>query len=152
DALDPADRLRFEAHLRRCPACTQEVDELRSTSARLGTLATETPPPDLKSKVLAEVAVTRQERPPSKPGTTTRQRWLPRTATGAVAAVVVLVLGLLTWRVAATNSELDRAAAVNAVLTAPDATNLQLTGTNGISARVVGSDALGRTVVVLDGL
>ncbi len=151
DALDAADRLRFEAHLRRCPSCTQEVAELRATSARLGTVASEPPPPDLKAKVMAQVAVTRQEPPVVRRPAQVRT-WLPRVAAGAVAAVLALTVGLLGWRLTVADGDLNRAKAMNQVLTAPDADTLRLVGADGVTARVVGSSSLGQTVVVLDGL
>jgi anti-sigma factor RsiW len=36
-ALSPAQRARFEAHLEECPFCTDYLDQMRATVARLGT-------------------------------------------------------------------------------------------------------------------
>ena len=38
DALAPADRRRFEAHLETCPYCTRYVEQMRATVDRLGRL------------------------------------------------------------------------------------------------------------------
>jgi anti-sigma factor RsiW len=60
DALDPAERTAFEGHLEVCPACRQEVAELREVAALLGMGAAETPPERLKEAVHNRIAVTRQ--------------------------------------------------------------------------------------------
>jgi anti-sigma factor RsiW len=36
--LADADRRRFDAHLAECPVCTEYLDQMRKTIARLGTL------------------------------------------------------------------------------------------------------------------
>ena len=41
-ALAPADRARFEQHLRHCPPCVRLVDQLRTTSDVLARLEPET--------------------------------------------------------------------------------------------------------------
>jgi hypothetical protein len=56
DALDAAERTRFERHLASCPTCPAEVRELVAVAAELGLAAAVTPPPALKGRVLADVA------------------------------------------------------------------------------------------------
>ena len=56
DALDGADRMRFERHLASCPTCPAEIRGLVATAAELGLAAAVTPPPGLKGRVLADVA------------------------------------------------------------------------------------------------
>jgi anti-sigma-K factor RskA len=63
DALDPAEREEFEAHLAQCPDCAAEVRGLLDTTARLGSAEALTPPTRLKASVLAQVATTRQLSP-----------------------------------------------------------------------------------------
>jgi anti-sigma-K factor RskA len=63
DALDPAERAEFEAHLSTCPECTDEVRGMLATAARLGSAESVRPSPELRGSVLAEVAHTPQERP-----------------------------------------------------------------------------------------
>ena len=60
DALAPAEREAFEQHLAQCPACRQEVAELREVTAVLGTAIALEPPARLKAAVDARIAVTRQ--------------------------------------------------------------------------------------------
>ena len=56
DALDSAERTRFERHLASCQTCPAEVRGLVATAAELGLAAAVTPPPALKGRVLADVA------------------------------------------------------------------------------------------------
>jgi anti-sigma-K factor RskA len=56
DALDAAERARFERHLRGCAACLAEVRGFAATAASLGLAAAAAPPPALKGRVLADVA------------------------------------------------------------------------------------------------
>jgi anti-sigma-K factor RskA len=63
DALDPAEREEFEAHLAQCPDCAAEVRGLLDTAARLGSAEAVTPPTRLKASVLAQIATTRQLSP-----------------------------------------------------------------------------------------
>lgn len=56
DALDAAERARFERHLRTCEACQSEVRGFSATAAQLGLAAFEQPSPQLKGRVLAAVA------------------------------------------------------------------------------------------------
>lgn len=63
DALDPAERAEFEAHLAQCPDCAAEVRGLLETASRLGSAEAVTPPARLKASVLAQVAATRQLSP-----------------------------------------------------------------------------------------
>ena len=63
DALPADERAAFEAHLDRCADCRAEVRELQATAARLGSTQAVAPPPQLRERVLAEVARTRQDAP-----------------------------------------------------------------------------------------
>ena len=56
DALDPAERARYERHLRRCSTCPAEERGFAAVAASLGLAAAATPPPALKGRVLADVA------------------------------------------------------------------------------------------------
>jgi anti-sigma-K factor RskA len=56
DALDAAERARFERHLASCRSCPGEVRGFAATAAVLGQAAAVTPPPALKGRVLADIA------------------------------------------------------------------------------------------------
>jgi anti-sigma-K factor RskA len=59
-ALEPAELIGFETHLATCPACREEVAELSAVAAELSLLSLATPPPILRSKVLAVIRATPQ--------------------------------------------------------------------------------------------
>jgi anti-sigma factor RsiW len=50
--LPPADRQRFEAHLRTCDGCTIYLEQIRQLIAALGRLTEETIPEDAKRTLL----------------------------------------------------------------------------------------------------
>ena len=52
DALDPATRERFEAHLRRCPNCCVYIDQYRSTTELVREDPVPEPPPELVERTL----------------------------------------------------------------------------------------------------
>lgn len=60
NALAPTERAAFEDHLSACVLCDVETTELTETVARLGLAAAEPAPPELKQRVLARTAHTRQ--------------------------------------------------------------------------------------------
>ncbi|SEF25922.1 Anti-sigma-K factor RskA [Amycolatopsis pretoriensis] len=125
DALSDVERAGFERHLGECPACRQEVAELRATGARLGAADAVTPPPELRSLVLAAVARTRQLPPriPVQRGGKPRRgrvfRLRMTLVAAAAAAVVAVGVGVVTS---------TPPAPVDSVLSAPDASAIQGTG------------------------
>lgn len=60
DALEPAERVEFEAHLERCETCRREVAELSETAAELSVLAESPPPPEVRAGVLAAITTVRR--------------------------------------------------------------------------------------------
>jgi hypothetical protein len=98
DALDTAaEEKRFERHLDRCQNCTRDVRGFKETATMLGMAAAQQPPPQMRDRVMAAVATTRQlpagEEHARHARPAQRQRPLTRLATaGAVLAVVVAVL------------------------------------------------------------
>jgi len=52
DALSSADRVRFEAHIRGCDACTMYLDQMRATIAALGHLPPESLSPEAERELL----------------------------------------------------------------------------------------------------
>jgi anti-sigma factor RsiW len=52
DALPPAERVRFEAHVAACSGCTRYVEQLRATIAAVGRLEPDAVPPDAEAALL----------------------------------------------------------------------------------------------------
>jgi anti-sigma-K factor RskA len=168
DALDDSDRERFERHLRRCPACAQDVRVMAEAATALAMAVAAEPPPGLRERVLAGIAVTRQlppevaepRRPFSVPRTSratpaTRSPWIPRLATAAAVAGVAaaVTLGLAQN---STQHRLDNAQVqsqqIAAVLTAPDAQIRSAATTVGGRATVVLSYSERKIVFTSSGL
>lgn len=142
----PADEVElFERHLAECSACRSEVDEIRETSSRLGLAMTTTPPPELRSRVMARIAGVRPlppvpevESDATEPDRETGpvagavdgvadgsgtgpararawQRWWPRIATGVAAAMTAAVVALAA-QLADVRDDLERSQAIGAQL------------------------------------
>lgn len=97
DALPPEEREQVEQHLAVCPACAQEVAELRAALTRMADAAAEPPTPALRGRVLAEVGRTRQLPPVLGPGGRAARRrswWTGTPLQIAAAALLVVVVGL----------------------------------------------------------
>jgi anti-sigma-K factor RskA len=132
DALTDDEQADFEKHLARCPSCAEEVRGLRETAARLAMATAVTPPPQLRSRVLAAVPRTRQLPPPgrnllARAGDRTGLRRLPLARTGLATGILTLAAAVAFLLVTqfATIRQLRQAQAGNsaiaAVLAAPDA-------------------------------
>ncbi len=52
NVLDPAERTRFEEHLKRCDGCTTYLDQMRRTVRALGKLTEESIAPDARQELL----------------------------------------------------------------------------------------------------
>ncbi|WP_031464971.1 anti-sigma factor [Sciscionella sediminilitoris] len=156
DALDDLERASFERHLAECPDCAREVREFRETAARLGVAAAVSTPEQLRERVLAEVARTRQFGPAGpRAGRARPARWTVR-ITGLVAAAAVVaavLLGVDLWHtdrdLAGTQSRL---AAVSAVINAPDAKSAKGTASNGGTATAVVAPSRHRAVLLVTGM
>ncbi len=157
DALEHAERERFEHHLQRCQPCSHEVRGLHETATRLALAVAEPPPPELRERVLTAVARTRQNPPvvEQRPLPQPRARWIPRLAVAAAAVGVAaaVVLGITQ---SATQSRLDRVQAqeqaIEAVLTAPDARIVTGRTSVGGTATVVFSEASHKMIFTAAGL
>jgi len=161
NALADTEREQFEAHLSECEECTQEVRDLLETTALLGVAAAAPVPPQLRDRVMAEVARTRQIPPVVSPPQTTatpRDRmprpWGRRLALAAAACLAVFAVGLGTvtyqvYRDAQRAQQLtDRIAAV---LTSPDARTATVSS-DGSTATVVVSRHRSEIVFLARGL
>ena len=163
NAVDDAERARFERHLRGCRPCAEEVRGLAAAVTAMGMAAASEPPPGMKDRVMAAAAVTRQlplgvEGAPARaarPPEGQRSRWVPRLALGAGAAglAAAAFLGVVT---VTTTHQLDSArsrdAAIAAVLAAPDARIASAPTSAGGTATVVASAREGMLVFTSSGL
>lgn len=155
DALDPGERREFEAHIDTCEICAEEVLGFRETAAQLAAASHRLPPDDLKARVMAEVATTRQLPPRTSPASAgadpidldqRRKRRTVVARVAAAAAVVVLVVGLSS-ALLLTDGPTD----VEELVAAPDAVVTQLEGSAG-NVRVLWSEDLDRVAVIANDL
>lgn len=169
NAVDGAERDRFEHHLRRCRPCGNEVRGLAETATTLAMAVAMPPPARLKQRVLNAVAVTRQVPPVVdhrgrhgrlrhgrlQHGAARSSSWIPRlaTAVAAVSLAAALTLGILQI---STQHNLDSARAQNqaiaAVIAAPDARIVTQATTAGGTGSVVVSRAEAKIVFTSAGL
>lgn len=69
-AVTPEEAHQFEAHLPNCAACSAELAELRSVTARLSQVVATEPPPSLRDGILAAISATPQESATAQGATT----------------------------------------------------------------------------------
>ncbi|MFD0314016.1 anti-sigma factor [Streptomyces flavalbus] len=174
DALEPAERVRFERHLARCPRCAAEVRALTEDAVRLAWSTATPAPPALRERVLAAVRTTPQEpapapaaapgglpphvwgtEPPPARARARRARPLFVPLATATAAAALVVAGLFAVQAHRTQDELsaerDRAREIAHVLAAPDARAETGRDARGRLIGVVASASEGRAVVTLSG-
>jgi anti-sigma-K factor RskA len=162
DALDQAERERFEHHLRRCPACAEDVRQMTSTATALALAVAAEPPAGLKQRVLAAAAATPQLPPlPSAAARrrrgrhVTRSAWFPRLALGVAAVGVAAAVALAVVTVS-TQDRLNTVQAQNqalaGVLAAPDAQIATARSSTGGTATVVLSYAQQKMIFTSSGL
>ena len=144
DALDEAEELEFEEHLRTCARCRAELRELLEAATALAYTVEAPPPPvSLRSRILAQARSDRANVVPLR-----RRRRLPVYAAAAVAAAAAAVaLGVGLWATSLSDS-LDRERALVDVLADPDARRIPLTGAQG---NLLVSEA-GTAALVVSGL
>jgi Anti-sigma-K factor rskA len=170
DAVTGPELERFEHHVGRCPACDNEVRGFRETATQLALAVAATPPPQLRPRVLATVATTRQLPPEVQPAAPARRRGprpgragrgglLPRLATAGVAvlaAAAVAAAVVLGVRQSDVQHQLTQAQArthaVAAVLAAPDARLARSTTKVGGVATVVSSQSRHAVIITTAGL
>lgn len=131
DALSAEEAAAFRKHLAACPACCQEVRELRSAAARMGASEAVAPPPYLKARVLEAANRTPQQPPRVSSIQAARpSRWSPRLAAAAAAAVLVVGTAI---GVGVTVGEPEQTLAdgVIEVFTAADARSVEVETTHG---------------------
>ena len=161
DALEGgAERDRFTRHMNRCQSCASEVRGFREVATALAFAATAEAPPELRDRVLATAARTRQLPPEirthARPRRTRRPvPWVPWLS-GVVAAASIVVAVLFGFAQAHTQAELNQARAQNQaialVLSAPEVKLLTHATTVGGVATVVLAADRRELVVTTSGL
>jgi anti-sigma-K factor RskA len=170
NALDAGELEEFEAHLAVCPTCSREVVEFCETAAELSLLAAAPPPPALKGSVMAAITGVRvlpPDAPAAEPTSVEeewprpvavaapvdelalrRQRRLTRVLSLAVAAALVVALGLGGWVVSLVQREVPVATSTleTELLNAPDVTGHTVDLTGGGQATFVASKSLNRAL------
>lgn len=148
DGLDDVERVRFERHLAECEDCRAEVASLREAVTLLAGDTAVAPPPELRDRVLAQIATVRPL-PPEVPRVVARPGTGRRLLVGLVAAVVVAVagVGVAVWRPWQQDTSVAPTAAER-VLAAPDAASETLTFPGGARAKLVRSASLHQAVIV----
>lgn len=143
DALDPAQRASADEHLATCAACRAEVADFQELTAPLGALVSPVaPPPQLREKIMAEVAQTPQDNVRALgPRRRRRTQWM-----AAAAAAVVVAGGATT--VALWPQTPAPVSAVQQVETAADAATFTAPLGDG-TMRIVASKSLNRSVIRL---
>ena len=160
DALDETERASFEAHYAECDVCRVDVSEFRATLAVLASAQAMPPSPQLKERVLADVARTRQLSPRvpgvvvSRSGRQDLRRQRMTSAVLAVAAALILgtvgvVGGVIGHRVGTGSGYADAAADV---LAQPDTVLVDLDGSAPGRFKVAWSQSARRAVVLGDDL
>ncbi|MCZ4123802.1 anti-sigma factor domain-containing protein [Streptomyces sp. H39-S7] len=161
NALWPAEGDEFTRHLAECPACDQEVRELRETASRLAFAVAPRLPLALRERVVRALSEVRQL-PPLMAGNVvvplrdrTWQRWLPHLAVAACRALVASAGGWAAEAQRETDHQrsrvvqaAQRVSDLQIVMAAPDATLRTGSMGGGGAATVVASQRLGRTVFV----
>lgn len=155
NALTPTESVRFEDHLTDCDSCVQEVRGFTETAARLADTAAETPPAELRAKVLEEVSRTRQLAPAPERLPTPRRRGVPWMLSLALAAclVAIIALGVVALDQRDQMNELrTNEQQIAAVLAAPDAVTTSAEPMENVSVTVVHSENRGELVFSAHGL
>jgi len=160
DALEAgSERDRFTRHLSRCQSCASEVRGFREVATAMAFAAAAEAPAELRGRVLAAAARTRQLPPEVAGGSHTRPRrtrsWVPWLS-GVVATASIVVAVLFGFAQAHTQDELNQVKAENQaislLLSAPKAKLLTYEVTHGGVATVVLAADRHELAVVTTGL
>ncbi len=149
DALDLHERQAFEAHYESCEVCRADVLEFRDTMTHVASSLATPAPASLKSKVMGEIATTRQLSPTVTPIDLAQRRRM-RSITGVLAmaaAMVAIVVGVVVFTGRDTTTYSDELARV---LEQPDARVVDLENKSGTagSFKVAWSGTLGEAVLI----
>jgi Anti-sigma-K factor rskA/Putative zinc-finger len=170
DAVDDAERARFEAHLMGCSECQDEVDSLRSAAGELAVEALTSPPPSLRARVLGDISSARPLPPhvapaegsapeqvadhatPAPASLESKRDQSPRRARArswlvGVAAAAVLAAGGLAWHPWSPSTRAVQLTATQQVLAAKDAQRFEQQ-IGGATATIVRSPGLKKAVIL----
>ncbi len=150
DALSSEEASEFRSHLAGCPACRDEVTELRDAAARMGAAEALHPPAGLRARVL-EASSRQPQLPPKVPAPVVARRWWPRLLAVA-AAVVLVVAAAVVVRQLNAGTGAPMSPAVSQVFTASDAHKATVETANGGRLTVATSRRLNRMAVETDRL
>lgn len=152
DALDDVERHLFETHLGSCETCQSEVDSIRHAAILLGELATATPPPALKTRIMADISQVRPLPPTASVVTVLAERRTARwgrflAAAATVAAVTggVVAVGSLNED---SSTQRPVLSAAQQVIQARDARHVSVDLPGGASATVYRSLALNEAAIL----
>jgi anti-sigma-K factor RskA len=155
DALDARERAAFEAHYPSCDVCRADVLDFRSTLAVVAEAETMAPPPELKRRVLDEIAQTRQlspHLPASVTDLAERRRRHRRTIATVVAAAVAAGLFAAGALIVDGGDSPAYATELAKVFDYSDARLVTLDGDGGGRVRVAWSGGAERAVLLADDL
>jgi hypothetical protein len=166
DALDSAaEQTRFQRHLNRCHDCTSDVRGFRETATRLGLAAAQQPPPEMRARVMAAVARTRQvpaaedharHARPARARPVTRLAAVGIALAAAAAIVLAVVLVNTEHQLSQARHQLSQAQAqlqaITAVQTATDAKVITKRTAIGGIVTVTSSASLRQMVLRTSGL
>lgn len=148
DALDADERSTFEAHLHQCETCQDELPGLVETLGRVAESESETPPPALRSSVLAAVSTMPQQRPIVSLDSRRRLRRSVPQLVAAAAVVAALAGGGFAAIEHQTVSDMRAdQARVTAVIGASDANTASGVVSTGGTLRIISSKSHGAAVV-----
>lgn len=145
DALSAEEAEQFRRHLEGCPACRDEVRELRQAAARIGAGEAMAPPSSLKARVLAAADQQPQLPPKVTPVELVRsRRW---TTWIAAAAAAVVLVAAAAFGIGQLNPSGEHRSTVAQVFDAPDAHTATVATRNGGKVTVATSKRLGKMAV-----
>jgi len=156
DALDDTERALFEAHYPACEVCRVDVANFRATLAKVAAAQSVAPSAQVKERVMADIARTRQLSPRLPGAADLEARRARRRRPGVAgllavaAALAVLIAGVAIGRSIGSDSTYDEVAA--AVLGQPDVRVVDLEGTGQGRFRVAWSQQSGQAAVIGEGL
>ncbi len=148
DALPHEERDAFEGHLEMCSDCRAEAKGLLAAAAHLGQAAAVVPSLDLRDRVLAQAAQTRQVPPGGhRVDIAPPRRSWPMALAAAAAIAVVVALGALVLQA---DHRADQAEQVAAIVSSPDAQAVEMSAGDAGSMKLVVSKDHGGSVIVAD--